>query len=218
MSKHAIDISTDADRQKAAQWCGKAPKGMRIEFRTPTRSVEQNKMMWALINELREAMAARGRVHTAEHWKIILLHACGKELSLLPSLDGATVIPYGQSSSELTIKEMTDLIEFIQCWCAENGIQVKSAENAELKKHLVDFSRKGLATIRELNEGDAEASIDMMVKAYMEEFGDDITSHLQEVMATLAEVNSKNLAEREAINRISKTLGCRADELKGVRS
>jgi hypothetical protein len=50
------------------------------------------------------------------------MHACGREVQFIPSLDNATFIPWGQSSSDLSKAEMTELIEFIGMWGAENGV------------------------------------------------------------------------------------------------
>jgi len=50
------------------------------------------------------------------------MHACGREVQFIPSLDNSTFIPWGQSSSDLSVGEMSDLIEFMQAWGAENGV------------------------------------------------------------------------------------------------
>ena len=63
-----------------------------------------------------------GKHYTADQWKILFMHACGRETQFLPALDGSTFIPWGQSSSDLSKQEMTDLIETIFAWGAEHGV------------------------------------------------------------------------------------------------
>ena len=50
------------------------------------------------------------------------MHACGREVQFIPSLDGSTFIPWGQRSSELSKEEMSELIDFIAAWGAEHTV------------------------------------------------------------------------------------------------
>jgi hypothetical protein len=63
-----------------------------------------------------------GRKYAPDQWKVLFMHACGREVQFIPSLDNATFIPWGQSSSDLSKAEMTELIEFIHAWGAEHGV------------------------------------------------------------------------------------------------
>ena len=53
---------------------------------------------------------------------MIFLHAVGREVQFIPSLDGTTFIPWGQSSSDLSKEEMSELMDFMEAWGAENGV------------------------------------------------------------------------------------------------
>jgi len=94
----------------------------RVEFRAAKRSVEQNSKMWAMLTEVSEQSEHGGRRYTPDQWKILFMHACGREVQFLPSLDGSTFIPWGQSSSDLSKREMIDLIECIYAWGTEHGV------------------------------------------------------------------------------------------------
>jgi hypothetical protein len=59
---------------------------------------------------------------STDQWKVIFLEALDHELAFIPSLDGK-FIPYGQSSSDLSVKEMSELIEFMFAWGAENNVR-----------------------------------------------------------------------------------------------
>lgn len=122
MSRAMIIINTEFDRRRAAHWATKAPIGMRIEYKAAKRSLDQNSRMWAMLTDVATQVTHMGNKYTPDQWKILFMAACGREVQFLPSLDEKTFIPWGQSSSDLSKQEMTDLIEFIACWGAERGV------------------------------------------------------------------------------------------------
>ncbi len=133
MGRALLIINTEADRQKAAHWIGKAPWGARITFQAAKRSVDQNSLMWAALTDVAQQVEHMGQRYTPEAWKILFMHACGREVRFLPGLDGKTFVPWGQSSSDLSKQEMTDLIEFIFSWGAEHGVSFNN-ENSPAPK------------------------------------------------------------------------------------
>jgi hypothetical protein len=92
-----------------------------VEFKQPQRSPAQNDRMWAMLTDICWQHTFNGRKYTTDEAKVVFMHACGRELEVLPSLDGKTFVPYGQSSSDLSVQEMTGLIDFMFAWGAENG-------------------------------------------------------------------------------------------------
>lgn len=78
--------------------------------------------MWAMLTEVAAQKMHHGRKYNAEQWKCIFLNACGREVQFLPALDNSTFIPWGQSSSDLSKEEMSELITFMESWGAENGV------------------------------------------------------------------------------------------------
>ena len=123
MSRWLHVINDKADQERAAEWCMRAPKGMRIEFKETKRTLPQNDRMWAMLTDLAHQAALGGKKFTPDQWKVIFLHALGQEIQLLPSLDGHGFVPWGQSSSDLTKDEMTGLIELMFKFGAEHGVQ-----------------------------------------------------------------------------------------------
>lgn len=63
-----------------------------------------------------------GRRYSPDEWKVLFMHALGQEVKFLPGLDGKTFVPMGYRSSDLSVAEMTDLIEFMFAWGAEHGV------------------------------------------------------------------------------------------------
>ena len=122
MSRALVTIRGAAERARVARWAAQAPYGTRVEFRATKRSIPQNDRMWAMLTDVATQKEHGGRRYTPDQWKCLFMHACGREVQFIPSLDGSTFIPWGQRSSELSKDEMSDLIEFIKHWGAENGV------------------------------------------------------------------------------------------------
>ncbi len=122
MSRALITLSAPADRDRATRWMRELPPGTRVEVKAPKRSLPQNDRMWAMLTDVATQKQHAGRKYTPGQWKVLFMHACGREVQFIPSLDNATFIPWGQSSSDLSKAEMTEMIEFIHAWGAENGV------------------------------------------------------------------------------------------------
>src|SRR5215472_858168 len=91
------------------------------------RTLEQNDKMWAMLTEISQQIEHCGQKYTPDEWKVLLMHAMGQDLKLLPALpeakSGSGVVPYGGRSSHMTVGQMNELIEFIQYWGAKHGVK-----------------------------------------------------------------------------------------------
>lgn len=123
MSRAQLTLSGSADRERAVKWIGQAPAGTRVVFKDSKRTLAQNDRMWAMLTDVATQKEHAGRRYTPDQWKVLFMHACGREVQFIPSLDNTTFIPWGQSSSDLSKHEMTELIEFIFAWGAEHSVQ-----------------------------------------------------------------------------------------------
>jgi hypothetical protein len=88
-------------------------------------------MLWALLTEVAQQLDHSGKKYEPTQWKAIFLHAFGREVSFLPSLDQKTFLPIELSSSDLSKDEMTDFIEFIMKEAGERGVVFKDHRNHE---------------------------------------------------------------------------------------
>jgi hypothetical protein len=122
MSRAFLILANAQVRARAQNWIGKLPVGTRVEFREPKRTTPQNARMWAMLTDIAAQKEHFGRRYPTEAWKAIFLHALGKETTFIPALDGAGFLPLGQSSSDLSKREMSDLIEMMKWWGAEHGV------------------------------------------------------------------------------------------------
>lgn len=123
MSRATIILDGAKGRLQAKRWVDIAPTGTRIEFKAPKRTTEQNDRMWAMLTDIASQKEHHGRKYSTEVWKRLFLHALGQEIQFIPSLDNSTLIPVGQSSSDLSVDEMSALIDLMHKWGAENGVE-----------------------------------------------------------------------------------------------
>lgn len=123
MSRAMLVLDTEGQRRKAADWVWAAKQGSRVEFKGPRRTLDQNSLLWALLTDVAVHMRkTAGLDYSTDDWKHIFLHGWGREVRFLPALDGKSVVPVPQSSSDLSKEEMTDFIEFILKEGAERGV------------------------------------------------------------------------------------------------
>ena len=122
MSRALLVLANDTIRAKATKWIADAPKDTRITFQGPRRTIDQNSRMWAMLTDISTQAEHHGRRYASNDWKAIFLSALGRETRFVPNLDGTGLIPIGQSSSDLSKHEMSDMIELMMSWGAEHGI------------------------------------------------------------------------------------------------
>lgn len=115
-------------RKNAIQAILEAPDGYAVSIKPKNRSLEQNAKLHALIQEIAQKIEWVGKKQEVETWKRLLtaawLRARGEPVEMLPAIDGHGVDIVFRRTSDLTVPEMIELIEYIQAWAIEQGINV----------------------------------------------------------------------------------------------
>ena len=132
MSRHLVTIQSTADRARIARYVAQAPFGTRVEFKAAKRTLPQNDRMWAMLTDIAAQKDHCGKKYTPDTWKVLFMQACGREVQYLPALDGQSIVPWGQSSSDLSKQEMSELIEFMLAWGADNGVVFHDQQTGEI--------------------------------------------------------------------------------------
>ena len=105
-----------------------APEGYAVKVEPITRSLAQNAKLHALIADIAKNLEWAGAKRDVETWKRLLtaawLRARGEPIEMLPALDGHGVDIVFRRTSELTVNEMIELIEYIQAWAVDKNIDV----------------------------------------------------------------------------------------------
>ena len=114
-------------RANAIKAVQEAHDGQVVTVSDPTRSGEQNNLLHALLTEVAARMEWAGKRHDVETWKRLLVSAwCraeGKQMEILPALDGHGVDIVPARTSKLSKSECTSLIDYVHCWMAENEVE-----------------------------------------------------------------------------------------------
>lgn len=135
MSRAILTLDGTAKREQAIDWIRKAQTGSRVEFKGPCRSLDQNSRFWAMLTDCAVQGRINGRRYNTEAWKTMFMHAYaeerGIEIKYLPALNRAGMVPCGRSSSDLSVTEMSELMDWISAWGAENGIQFHDQHDME---------------------------------------------------------------------------------------
>lgn len=121
MTRPHLFLTDPEVRQRAVRWIMAAPHGMRVEFREPKRSDEQNRKLWASLNDVSKQVEWYGTKLPPEDWKDMFT-ASLRKARLVPGIDAGTFVPLGMRTSDMTKKEMSDLLELIMAFGAERGV------------------------------------------------------------------------------------------------
>lgn len=115
MSRPRLIILRGPDqRDFAKSLIGLAAPDSVVTIADPKRTKDQNAKMWAMIHDVSDHFAGRCDM-IPERWKCFFMDRCGHEVRFELGPDG-DVFPYGFSTSEMTKKQMGDLITFMVKW------------------------------------------------------------------------------------------------------
>lgn len=124
MTTHLIVLGTRDQRDRAKRCIDQAPPGVLMKLSSSRRTLAQNDKLWVLLSEISRAKP-RALRYTPEQWKCLFMHALGHECLFMEGLNGEP-FPAGFKSSQLSKTQMSDLIEFIYAWGAENDVALSS--------------------------------------------------------------------------------------------
>jgi hypothetical protein len=114
---------TETNRRELMKALELAPTGAIFELTDDPRTTQQNRLMWALLNEV-SAQLPWGdppQHYEPEDWKCVFMKAMGYACKWVPALDGG-VVAVGYSSRRLNKEEFSDLIETIYSQGLQRGV------------------------------------------------------------------------------------------------
>jgi hypothetical protein len=120
--RHYI-LAHDTARKLAAAFCMMAPLGWHVRITPPTRTLDQNARLWAMLNDVAAQVVWYGKKLTGDEWKIIF-SASLKAQEVMPGIDGGFVA-MGISTSKMNKKELSDLMELISAFGVEHDVIFK---------------------------------------------------------------------------------------------
>ena len=119
-----------AARENAVNAVRQAPDGWVVKITEPTRNLEQNALLHAELHELAQTKQWCRMTLDVDQWKRLMtsawLRATGRGAIYVQSLDGEGWDVLYKRTSRMTKTEMSELIEYVKAWKAENVPEQKN--------------------------------------------------------------------------------------------
>lgn len=98
-----------------------------IEVREPTRNGEQNRALHSALTDIARQATWKGERLSVDVWKRLCLGAwmreSGRQPQMIPALDGQGFDIIYERSSKLSVKECSELLEWVMALGAELGVR-----------------------------------------------------------------------------------------------
>jgi hypothetical protein len=88
------------------------------------RSLNQNRMMWANLEDIAQQVIWYGVKLTKDEWKDVLTAALKKQ-KVVPGIEGGFVV-IGARTSKMTVPEMIELIELSTAFGTQQGVKFRA--------------------------------------------------------------------------------------------
>lgn len=121
MSRALVTLYGPADKSRAINWISQAKPGTRVEFKETKRSIPQNDLLWARLTDVARQVIWHGERLTPTDWKDIFTAALRKS-RVVPGLEPGSFVVLGLHTSDLSKDEMGNLLDLIDAFGAENGV------------------------------------------------------------------------------------------------
>lgn len=112
---------TETNKPHICEQINAANVGQVVEIKDPTRNLDQNALLWPLLEAVSKQVEWYGKKLGPWEWKDVF-SAAHKKSTVVPGIDGGFVV-CGQSTSKMTKKEFSELIELIYAFGAERNVK-----------------------------------------------------------------------------------------------
>ncbi len=116
-----LTITGEVARKAICRHVLTADEGYIVTIAEPSRNLEQNAKMWAMLADLESQADWHGIRLNAEEWKD-LLSAGLVQSRVVPNLEGNGFVILGQRTSKLTKSQFAALIELLYAFGTERGV------------------------------------------------------------------------------------------------
>ena len=119
--KRTLILAHAEARARACQAIKEAPEGYAVTIAEPKRSLDQNARLWASLSDIAQQVEWYGRKLSPEDWKHIFTSSLSK-LEVVPNLDGTGFVALGLSTSRMSKREVSELLELMYAFGAGRGV------------------------------------------------------------------------------------------------
>ena len=117
------------ERDRAHAAIDAAPNLARVSVDDPARSKDQNAAMWAALDDISAQLEWHGMRYPSEEWKDYFAHSL-KRAKWMPFEEGG-MVPVGMSTSKLSHKDFSGLLDIIHEFGARHGVLFRNDEAGE---------------------------------------------------------------------------------------
>lgn len=117
-----IILAGPSQREFAKQCIDAAKPYSVVSVKDPTRTNLQSSKMWCMLSDIAAQCTWHGLKINDNSWKLIFLDHLYHELQIVPNYAGTGFLNLHQSSRQLTIPQMSDMIELMYKHGAETGV------------------------------------------------------------------------------------------------
>ena len=128
MSRALITLRCNADRARANKLLADVPNGTRVEFKKAKRTLGQNDLMWGRLTDVARQIEWHGKKLNPQDWKDIFTAAL-RESRVVPGIEPGTFVSLGLHTSDMTKEEMSALLDLIDAFAAERGIELSDQKD-----------------------------------------------------------------------------------------
>ena len=119
--KKTLTITGEVARKAICRHVLTADEGYIVTIAEPSRNLEQNAKMWAMLADISEQTEWHGNKLNPEEWKD-LLSAGLVQSKVVPNMTGNGFVILGQRTSKLSKSQFAALIELITAFAVERGV------------------------------------------------------------------------------------------------
>jgi hypothetical protein len=119
-----------ANRRYIAEQIRDSPDGYKVVISEPTRTLDQNALLWPLLTEVSKQVDWYGNRLTPDEWKAVFT-ASLKQQKVVPGIDGGFVV-VGLSTSAMGKRLFSDLIELIYAFGEQRGVRFSAPKDRYL--------------------------------------------------------------------------------------
>ncbi len=120
-------LSTPTARRNALQAVSEAPEGVWVWIKEETRSGGQNALLHAALSDIARQHQHLGKSLSVDVWKRLCtaawLREIGESPEMVPALDKKGFDVIFERTSQLSVKQMSSLIEWCLAFGAQNGVK-----------------------------------------------------------------------------------------------
>lgn len=120
--KRIFKFVIDSARRMAADCCMTVPDGWVCRIEPPSRSLDQNALLWPWLQSISKGVDWYGSKLTDEEWKDVLTAAMKKE-KVVPGINGGFVV-LGQRTSKMNKQDFSELLELTIAFATEHGVSL----------------------------------------------------------------------------------------------